>query len=86
MPTTTTAAPPKARTVSINTASWLMSRGVNLDHAELGNDGNVVFVFPIDQSALEVQEGAFLSGAPCNGYALLASFRQLKKLIRGLLR
>lgn len=85
MPTNTTTSP-KARTVSINTASWLISRGINLDHAELGNDGNVVFVFPIDQASLEAQEGAFLSGAQCNGYALLASFRQLKKLIRGLLR
>lgn len=77
---------PRATTKSINCAAWCMARSIPLHHAELGDDGNVVFVFAIDQAVLDVQESALLSGAQCSGYALLSSFRQLKKLIRGLLQ
>lgn len=75
---------PKARTASINVSAFLISRGIQLDHAE-PRDGRVEFVFNISPEALDVQTASYHSGATVPAFQLLSALTQLKRLVKQIL-
>ena len=75
---------PKGRTSSINVASFLICRGLQLDHAE-PRDDRVEFIFDIPPEALAVQEASYHSGAMVPAFQLLSALTQLKRLVKQIL-